>query len=452
MRLSIPGTVLALLLPGAAAAQQQRLPIPVPRDLVIPNYDGVLVGQIQGLEGTAYIARAADSAANFYNPAGLVLGRKSSINASSSGYNLIRVSSSSAGRSISSTRLDGAPGFVGLVIGSPFFSGDDLRCGFSVIRTVSWNPGAFDQSYQPDSSSRVSYSSDPGFSSTAVNLAIGWRAAGPVRLGGGVGVVYTSYASVGTLSGILPVDGTPTHSIASTRFKMGLFHLVGTLGAQWDIAKEVTVGALVRSPGLRIARSSRVTYESSIGLDSGETLSFFQDSGQFDYKQPLEAAAGAALRISPALEFEVDARFHAAVATYDFYRSDAPVQVRTQVPGGSPETSTQPFPVIQNSARSVVNVAAGGRVRLSDLLTLHAGFFTSLSPVDDPRLSRFRKADIFGATGGAALAFEHFSLALGLAYQWGTSEPVIETDLPQAYALSLDLSSVTVLYAIGYQF
>src|SRR5262245_39799509 len=138
MRLCTACVALALLWPAAATAQQERLPIPVPRDMVLPNYDGVLIGQTQGLEGTAYIARARDSAANFYNPAGLVLGEKASINASSSGYGWTRVSSDTSGQSVNSSRFDGAPGFVGLVIGRPVFKRDNLRLGFSVIRTIAW--------------------------------------------------------------------------------------------------------------------------------------------------------------------------------------------------------------------------------------------------------------------------------------------------------------------------
>src|SRR5499433_4553419 len=91
----------ALLLwtPGVAAAQQ--LPVPIPKALIFPNYDNVLVGQNQALEGGAYIARVDDASANFYNPAGLVQSEKTSLNASSTGYIVTRLSSEALQTSIS---------------------------------------------------------------------------------------------------------------------------------------------------------------------------------------------------------------------------------------------------------------------------------------------------------------------------------------------------------------
>src|SRR5215813_3010669 len=70
--------------PAISAAQS--LPVPIPKALIFPNYDNVLVGKNQALEGGAYIARADGASANFYNPAGLVVSEKTSLNASSTGY------------------------------------------------------------------------------------------------------------------------------------------------------------------------------------------------------------------------------------------------------------------------------------------------------------------------------------------------------------------------------
>ena len=63
-----------LWVPAISAAQS--LPVPIPKALIFPNYDNVLVGKDQALEAGAYIARVGDASANFYNPAGLVMSEK----------------------------------------------------------------------------------------------------------------------------------------------------------------------------------------------------------------------------------------------------------------------------------------------------------------------------------------------------------------------------------------
>ena len=72
-------SVLSLLAPFAAAAQiapVTNTPVPLSKALVFPNYDNVLVGKEQAIEGGAYIARVSDPSANFNNPAGLVQAEK----------------------------------------------------------------------------------------------------------------------------------------------------------------------------------------------------------------------------------------------------------------------------------------------------------------------------------------------------------------------------------------
>ena len=59
-----------------APAVSQGFPIEIPKSLVFPNYDNVLLGKEQALEGGAYLARTGDASANFYNPAGLVQSAK----------------------------------------------------------------------------------------------------------------------------------------------------------------------------------------------------------------------------------------------------------------------------------------------------------------------------------------------------------------------------------------
>src|SRR5262249_4353998 len=110
----------AVLLWTPAAAAAQTLPVPIPKALIFPNYDNVLVGQNQALEGGAYIARVDDASANFYNPAGLVQSEKTSLNASSTGYIVTRLSADTLSTSISSSKIDNVPGYFGVVLAPPF--------------------------------------------------------------------------------------------------------------------------------------------------------------------------------------------------------------------------------------------------------------------------------------------------------------------------------------------
>lgn len=58
----------------------------IPPNTILPNYNQVALRQREALEGGAYVARTDDAVANWYNPAGLALSEKTSLNASSNAY------------------------------------------------------------------------------------------------------------------------------------------------------------------------------------------------------------------------------------------------------------------------------------------------------------------------------------------------------------------------------
>ena len=60
----------ACLIAPPASAQVDQVTTPPP-NLVVSNYDNVPVGPFGGLEGAAYVARAGDPSAAWFNPAGL---------------------------------------------------------------------------------------------------------------------------------------------------------------------------------------------------------------------------------------------------------------------------------------------------------------------------------------------------------------------------------------------
>jgi hypothetical protein len=447
----------AVLLWTPAVAAAQGLPVPIPKAMIFPNYDSVLVGQNQALEGGAYIARADDASSNFYNPAGLVVSEKTSLNASSTGYVVTRVSAESLNASVSSSKIDTVPGYFGVVMAPPFTDARNLRLGISVTRGVAWSPGGIDQTTNlPGVAAidRATYSTDASFKTLLYQIAGAWApvANRSLRLGLGVGLSQTSYSNYSTFSGQVSVGGQPGQFLSTLRASGDEWDVLFTLGAQWDIVQGLTVGALVRSPGLRIGSGSLVTYESSILSPNAPTTSFFRDeNGQFQYKQPWEASLGIAYRFGIA-ELEADLRYHDAVSSYAFYQSSVPIQLLVQNPDGTTSTSTQPIPTVNYSARRVYNAAIGGNLKLTNTITLHAGFYTTFSPVADPATSPLRQADLYGFTGGVDFQLAHFGASLGAGYQFGNSAATSTAINDQMSQTTVTLESISVLYAISYQF
>src|SRR5215510_12739772 len=329
----------AALLWTPAVAAAQTLPVPIPKALIFPNYDNVLVGQNQALEGGAYIARVDDAAANFYNPAGLVVSEKTSLNASSTGYVVTRVSSEALSTSVTSTKIDAVPGYFGVVIAPPFTDARNLRLGLSVTRGVAWSPGSIDQTTDVPGANaidRITYSTDASFRTLVYQIAGAWApvADRSLRLGLAVGLSQTSYSNDSTFSGVLTSVGQPGQFLSTLRATGDEWDVIFGLGAQWDILPGLTIGALVRSSGLRIGSGSLVTYESSFLRPGAPTTSFFRDeNGQFQYKQPWEASLGISYRFGIA-QLEADLRYHHVVGSYPFYRSEVPIQLVSQEPNG----------------------------------------------------------------------------------------------------------------------
>ena len=452
-----PIRLAAVLLWTPAVAAAQALPVPIPKALIFPNYDNVLVGQNQALEGGAYIARAGDASANFYNPAGLVVSEKTSLNASSTGYIVTRLNSEALNTSIASTKIDAVPGYFGVVIAPPFTDARNLRLGVSITRGVAWSPGEIDQTTDVPGApaiDRATYSTNASFATLVYQIAGAWApvADRSFRLGLGVGLSQTSYSNQSTFSGQVSVGGQPGQFLSTLRANGNQWDMIFTLGAQWEIVHGLTVGALVRSAGLRIGSGSLLTYESSLLRPVAPTTSFFRDeNGQFQYKQPWEASLGIAYRFGD-VELEADLRYHDAVSSYAFYQSSVPLQLIVQNPDGTTSTSTQPIPTVSYSARRVYNAAIGGNVKLSSTITLHAGFYTTLSPVADPATSPLRQADLYGFTGGVDFQLAHFGASVGAGYQFGNSAATSSVISDQALQSKVTLESISVLYAISYQF
>jgi hypothetical protein len=466
-----------MLVPVAAAAQLAPVtntPLGLPRALVFPNYDNVLVGKQQALESGAYIARTSDASASFYNPAGLVQAAKAALDASSAGYAYTRLTSTLSGDSITSVKFDDLPGYIGAVTPVPWSDVRNVRLGFCITRAASWSPGPIDQSFgaKPLGFDRVTYASDAQFDSKLYRAAVAWAPAADrsFRLGLSTAIAQTTYSNVVTLSGALSAGGQPSQFMETIRGSGTDTSILFTLGAQWDVTRSVTLGAILRTPSFPLTHGSLVTSESAnVAAGSSSAEYFRDDRGAFRYKLPLEAGLGAAYAFG-AFEVEANVRYHDAVPQYDFYRSDVPFQVLTTSSTGPNTITTAPPPSVQYAGRRVVNAAVGGRARLGQsqgwttktysvdvrdriVTTAHLGFNTALSPVADSRNSPLRAADLYTITGGVDFQLAKFGFSLGAGYQFGTSSAqtsiVGGTTIGQA---EIRLQTISLFYAVSYEF
>ena len=453
-------SLLPVLAPFAAAAQIAPItntPVPLSKALVFPNYDNILVGKDQAIEGGAYIARAGDSSANFYNPAGLVQSEGASLNASSAGYVYTELTSKLSGASISSSKLDNVPGYIGSVSKMPFVDARNLRLGLSITRAASWSPGAVDQTFDASALGfgRLNYSSSASFQTQVYQAAAGFS---PVldrslRLGLGVGLAETSFSNNNTVSGTQSSSGQPAQFLETIRASGSDYALLFTFGAQWDVIAGLTVGAIFQPPGIELWNTSLVTSESSaVGATGGTAQYYRDDAGTFRYKLPLTVGVGAAYRFR-LFEVEADLRYHHAISQYEFYRGSVPYQTLMTSADSNVTVTTSPPPLVRYAAKRVFNGAIGGKVRIGAHSTVHLGFNTALSPVADPVTSPLREANLYAFSGGVDFQLTHFGASVGAGYQFGTS-PGQSASTGNVTILQSEilLRSFSVFYAISYDF
>lgn len=456
--MSVRGWLCVAMLGGPSIAGAQGLPIPIPKVLIFPNYDNVLVGKAPALEGGAFVARASDSAANFYNAAGLVNGDRTTINASSNGYVVTQIGSTTLGESFSGTNIDNLPGFIGVLFGAPFIDNRNLRFGFAVTRLTSWAPPGIDESTsrnQGDAFTRVTYSSTAAFRTLLYQGAAAWApdASRSVRLGLILGLGQTILDARTTLSGQLPTASGPALFLSSIRASGTEWDLLTGVSAQWDILTGLTLGARWNAPGVKIGTSSLLTYEANLLTPAAPSSSFFRDDeGAFRYKHPWEASVGLAYRFGPA-QVEADVRYHDSVDEYDLYRTDVPIETVVQNPNGTTSSSSSAGPLLVYQARRVTNVEVGGNWRASRILTVHAGFYTAFSPVENAVTSPLREADLYGVTGGVDFVLGRVGLSVGAGYEFGTSSPTgLSFNNATVAASDLSLKAISFLYSFSYQF
>jgi long-subunit fatty acid transport protein len=443
-----------LSVPNAAAGQTGDFAIPA--GSALPNYDRISIGQREGIEANAYVARSNDAGANWYNPAGLAQSERSALNASANAYEFTGLAVVGSENARGGTRFASIGSFFGGVIGDPIIKSDRWRLGFSYTKPVSWVPSQLEGQVAAVGGldETVLFSSLVTLTTSIPAANVGYRLSDRVRLGAGIGYAITSLNQRASLSDRLVETASAQTALRSIETDGSTGGLLVTVGIQADVASNVHLGATITSPGVKVTGGSLVVYQfTNFSGDGSRDLSFRDDDAQFDYRFPLKATLGAAIEFGKA-QVEADLRYHGSRDRYTIFSSDVPATVITTDAAGVPTVTTASFADIIEDTKAVYNLAIGGNYAFSPSFRAHAGFFTDDSPVDNAETSLFRKLDLTGFSGGVSFGAGRLQASVGLSTSRGTSEERVVGPSLGGFTSTTRIKVTTwnLLYAISFAF
>ena len=446
--------LLATLAGLASAAPIQAQTVSVPPSLILPNYDRLPIGQREGIEGGAYVARTNDAAAAWYNPAGLGQSRKSALNASATAYEYTSMELEGFGTSEGRSRISSTGTLLSFVIGEDVIHSRNWRFGFAITQPVVWHPSSIELAFTMQAGAELlSYATDVDLDVMIPSLSAayvpGGAGTGKLRLGASLGMAITGVGQSVNFSDRV----TDTAATVATRdFSADgeVWHLIPTLGLQWDVTPSIAFGTRISAPGIRVLGSSRMRLQnarySNVEIHD---LVFADPEVEMDYKQPFEADVGVAFDVFKG-EVEIDVHYFGALDPYALYASDLAGRL-TVDSGAGPTVTSVPFTTTMNSARSVVNIAIGGSRPISQKIRVHAGFSTDQSPVDQT-LSMFRQVNLKRFTAGLSLTGVRLSGSLGFGFSTGsgTRQTLGTTEGGQQTTTRLNVKAANLLFALSY--
>lgn len=437
---------------------QSTLPLPsvavAPTNVLLPNYSGVPIGEIGGLEVGAFLARANDSSSVFYNPAGLTRAEQTSVSGTAGLFQFGTVSGDHVGESGHSFQQ--VPAMFAFVL-KDFLGRDNLAAGLSIARTTAWQQSIdFARTTQTGTATdRLSYSSQAQLDSYLGSAGFGYASSGKWRTGFSVDGQYTSSERRQAVADQYRTAIGLTALSVNARSEASAIHLRLTAGTQYQLTPSWVAAAVIRTGGLGIYSSGLAMLE---GLsDSGATTttgSFFDAGPEVTYRVPFEVKTGLAYT-SKRGEAEFDLLWFDGAGEYQAYASSQPVIVVVDPGSGSSPSVTNYTarpPVIDSNG--VVNVAIGGHfdLRSDRSWVVHGGFGTDRSPVG-PNDTVFTKVDLSKFTAGVSARTAHFLGSLGVQYLAGTSDPIVLRDLPAGpLTTSVKVRSLGLLYSLSVLF
>jgi len=444
--------------PESALAQVSQ--IVFPPTILVPNYNRVFPGLTESLESGADLVRAWTAPAVWYNPAGLVLSTRTAVNASLQGYQatfLAGTGFNEQGLQVSNVRT--VPSFVGVVLGEEAIHLKNVRFGFAMSNPIAWSQG-INLSSTSATSAQALYQVDSGFEQYRAQAAVSWAVNEKFRLGFSLSVPYTTANNAGQLTGTVANTTTSIGSLRTVAFSGFNFHLLPAASFQWEALDWLAVGAMVSPPGLRILRGGSLTLQAiTNGTSSSATatqqLSFRDTGAAFNYQIPAELSAGFALHFGP-VEVELDGHWYLSTGPYDVISSSVPVYT-TNASGAGPGTTVSSLPTQVWGTRSVLDLNFGGHYKLSNLVTLHAGFYSDHSPGNMPS-NIYRAISLYGFRGGVSFTSASISGSVGLGYEFGSSATALFEVTPPGVppqsgpSQKLSISTLSLLFALAYVF
>ncbi len=454
LRIALCAALLALCFaPGGLRAQT----------LILTNYNRHPVGELAGMQGGAVTARVSDPSAPWYNPAGLAGVSGSTVSANATIYEASRFDVGGGPLFLNTTSSANLLGYtlgpaaeVASAAGgsTPAAGGSaptpaSAAWGIAFATPVDFSSAAAVTSangqagvLNPDGSVTMVPAATSQDSSAAITLLTasvgrGWQSAPDLRLGVALEAGLLTLSARQNSSARQPFQpgdaGFPHVELEQESFFHGSENVLrAAAGLQVRLAPAWLLGVTVKTASLNLSNSASLRKQALEARDlSADNINppaterrtqstFFADyHARFNYVIPPEARVGLAW-VQPALEWELDVLYYAAVQPYAFFTSSA--QATDTVIGTSAQSSSSSdrFSREENSARSVVNLALGGRMRLSENGWWNVGLYTDRSPHNTASVIS-GAMDLLGFSTGYALLRGSSSTAVGVVVLRGST-------------------------------
>jgi hypothetical protein len=444
-----------LLLPSASAAQE----VLFPPTLLVPNYNRVFPGLAESIEAGASLVRSGTPPALWYNPAGLVLSDRTTVNASVQGYEVTFLRGSQALQGgTQESNISTVPTFVGIVLGEEAIHLKNVRFGFGMSNPISWQQST-NNGAPVSNSTTILYGAHSEFTQYQAEAAVSYAVSSTFRLGFELAIPYTYMSNNGNLSGTASTSTSLATSIRNTSFSGYNFHLLPVASFQWDALPWMGVGAVLAPPALRVLSGGSLTVQ---GVDTENAtapsvtrqLAFRDTKASFSYVIPAEISLGLAFFLG-VVEFELDAHWYIGTGPYDLITSPTQVKTTTAVSGTPPQVVVSPFPAQVWGTRNIVDLNFGGSVKVSKLIKLLAGFYSDHAP-GNVTSNVFQNITFYGVRAGISFNSASLSGSVGLGYEFGDTSIPLTASFPGAGSISgsqpLHLQTLSLLFALAYVF
>jgi len=423
-----------------------------PPNIIVPNYNGIPTGPLGGLEGSAHIARAADTSAPWFNPAGLSQAG-TQLSGSVGNYQFTTVTPMRLPNTGGSTQH--LPNLVGATAKWRGFT-----AGFALITTVAWGSdldSVYTFTNADGNPERFGYSAGSAMSQRVTAGAVGYDLGKQWRVGAGVALTSTSLNSNQIISDRINSPAGNRTLLFASRANGSIDELRGVFGVQFQPTAVLRFGLVTKTHGITFGRSGSVSLDST--LDGGGPsigASVYDGSASFEYKLPYELAGGVAL-VAKRAELEFDIKGYSSIEPYSLLSTSQPLTIYTDPGNGTRgSNTTRSLASIMTSARAVTNVTGGGHVQVVESplpLTVHAGIGTDRSPVPTGDTAVFGKVDFMVFTTGLSGSIGKVSFAFGVNSRRGSiNNLVVQNLITGPVQASLQIKTIGITYALNYKF